>query len=532
MAGLRKGGGSGEVDNSPTGEEISESQEFILNKMEILKTKTARNLKRKEKKAARKENRERRKAKRSVLKKKIRKTRDKIHNNKIMTFLRKLLVRFLGVLALRQVLINILTKELPTVEKYIKLGLKQEFKNVVNCSLNAPIPDFLQYTGTGTNIKLSQIDFLSLFHVDPTSEAGLLIYYDATTGENSKGFDTFLYNTTLNPGIEYGWGHQTSRSGEDILMFTFYPTILGETDVINIKASEFYSDNKTLTALNNDYLDSLSLFPDETTLTSSIDGAFKPMSYNLHIPKIWLFKQAEIDIWLEKMSQVEEVIDIDDSFFEFSNDERVEMENLVNDQYNGVRRLENCTQFTTTMNMDVMNTIHDNILSATTSGSTYMDLTDTITNSLDVIAKDSSKDIPPKDKFKFEVEFFSALLDGLTHSMGNAFISPQLAVLFQLSNKVVYGETSPPYPTARVMLLENKVIYTASIKLLSTILAVFLVALIIKHIKKLINKNKEFQQAEALKAKAAQIISLVGLGLGQAQEMYELMRALASEFVE
>ena len=428
--------------------------------------------------------------------------------SKILKFLSEILVVLAGVSAIKKVVTNTLVTEIPVIENYLKTALKDTLKEYISCGVNTPIPDYLKYNGPGVNITLRNIDYVGLYHIKPTSENGNILYSDPNGGANSVNFDTFMYERVVNPGTEYGWG--ASTLGSDILAIKFLQTSSNGNNVVNIRASNDYSNYKTMTDLNNDFIDSLTLLPTAKMITDIMEATFSPISAKLNFPKDWFKKQEEINVLIQKLSEIEEKIEIDDSFFEFTNDEKFSINQIANDRSNGIRKLENCDEFTSEISIDTMTDINNAMLTATTS--TLVDLKETVTNSLTQLSEEVSRNVPDKDKFKFELEFFSVVFDGLFNAIGNTMLSPKIAMLLQLNNKIVYGETEPEFKSPSELISKNKVLYHKLITLVTTILSAILIKLVIKYIKKLIKENSAADAAEALKSRQDQLMSLVGGG--------------------
>ena len=451
-------------------------------------------------------------------------TRDKFTESPIFKFLKNLAVTLIGFLAFRSILIQMFNKELPKIERFLKMLLKDKLKEVISCDLDAPIPTYLRYNNQGVDIRMDHIDFNKLLLTDPTSEEGKMLYDDPLSGINSKGFDTFLHYVTKSPNQDWGWGHQIS--GQDIFIFNFKPTgSPAGNNVVNIRASSYYTNNKRLLDLNNDYIDSLRLFPAARMMSGTVDATFSPLTYSVHIPKAWLLQKEEVDLWLDKIGSAEEIIDIDDSFFEFTNDEMAYMNGVVEEKSNGVRKLASCDAYTEVISFETLTATTANMLSATTSGS-YVDLTDTIENTFNTISSEATGNAPEKDKFKFEMEFFSLMFDGLKSVMGTALVTPKVVTLLQVNNKIMYGENAPPYETIPDLIYKNKVIYNALMKLLVTIISAVIVSFIIKALQKLIQENKSLQQAEAIDARLGQLMSLVGTSIGGIKETAKMLSSI------
>ena len=191
-------------------------------------------------------------------------------------FLIDLVLSLTGFEELRDTLIDILTYASETIEVVIQDALKVQLKSLTSCGVDPTLPLWLQSTGDGIEIKVSKIDFFNVFKVDPTTQAGGLMYEDVTAGLGSTDFNTFLYYTIQDEGNSQSWN--------DILDFEFNQNASVPFNTLTIKANPDYNI-KTLTELNNDFIDSISLFPSTQLITKLIDGLFGSVSVDASVNK-------------------------------------------------------------------------------------------------------------------------------------------------------------------------------------------------------------------------------------------------------
>jgi hypothetical protein len=227
-------------------------------------------------------------------------------NNKqdSLNFLVDLLKSLVGYEKLNDGLTDLLTNELDNIEVSVKKTLKLNLKKYINCNSNPKIPDLLKHqnvipNSSGINIELKKIDLIDLMHIEPTSEVGHMFYDDTSSGLNSTDFNTFLYNL-IQDGNQQDWGNNSTNPILS-LKFTQNGTV---NNVVNIKASEFYSttiNNKTLTDLNNDYIDSIKLFPSDKVISNIIDSLFGPISSFLKKDIKTLTEEEEINSIIDKL---------------------------------------------------------------------------------------------------------------------------------------------------------------------------------------------------------------------------------------
>jgi len=445
----------------------------------------------------------------------------------IMKFVMELLTVLAGVGAIKDLLTKTITSKMPEIELFIKDFLKQTLKEQISCGVDTPIPTWL--INGDLELTLQYMDYTGLYHIDPMSDAGKVLYSDNTTGVNSTDFNTYVHGLTTSPNTFSGWGHNSDLFSNDILDIQFLPTGTNGQNQLNIKPSATYATSKTMTDLNNDYIDSLHLFPTPKIITDIMESIFSPISYSLNFPMNWFKKQEEINRMINKLVLAEKTTEIDDGFFTFTNEEKIAIDTEAYHRSEGTKQMVNCGKLASTLSLKRMTDINNAMATATTPTSTYQELKTTVDESFNSAASDvgQSMSIGDKDKFKFEMEFFSLMFDGLFLVMANILISPKIMMILQLNNKVIYGPTEPEYKTAREALLENKVLYDKLIDLLSTIITSIIIKAVIKELGVLSDIKSADDIAELLKNQSMQLLSLVGIpdlsNLGIIEELGDLL---------
>lgn len=420
-------------------------------------------------------------------------------------FVKDVLKILAGAKAIRAIIVTMLARDLPKIERFIKNACKCQLKEMINCGNDPEIPDYLKYTGAGINIKLRNTDYFGLFTIDPLSEEGKLLYQDSSAGLNSKDMHTFLYETIQNENLSQNWGEQTTQN--PIMNITYLGNTQDATNVINIKASEYYSEHKTLTDLNNDYIDSLTLLPTAQMFNQIIDSVLGVVSFKVKLPIGWLKKREEVDKVIEKLITEDEEIEIDDSFFSFSNQELWDINQAARLKSQGV------TYFTTCDNIEG-NVDLSTLTSATKimeTVSTKSDMEKTIDNTITMLTDEVSKNANEKEKFAIHVEFFDKIFKAIQMTMANAILSPKMALLFQINHKLVYGEQAPEFETPIDFISKNRVLFRAILGVIAVIVLTILMREVNKKLIELVNKNKVMEMAERATLYKAQIISLIGV---------------------
>ncbi len=427
----------------------------------------------------------------------------------LMRFVKEILIVLGGISALGILLNKTITTKLPEIEFYIKDFLKATLKEQLGCGIDTPIPQWL--IDGELDLTLAYMDYTGLYHINPTSDAGRVLYSDNTSGVNSTDFNTYVHGLTTTPSTPAGWGHNSDITTNDILDIKFEPITTNGQNQLNVRPSAVYASTKTMTDLNNDFIDSLHLFPTSKMVTDIMESIFNPLSYSLNFPRDWFKNKIEITRLINKMVLVEDTKEIDESFFSFTNEEKIEMETEAYHNSEGSRMMISCDKLAGTLSVKTMTDINDAMATATTTTATYQDLKTTVDTSFNTAAKDlgDRSTIGERGRLKFEMEFFSLMFDGLFDVMANILISPKIVLLLQINNKVYYGQSEPEYKTAKEVLYENKILYTKLIDLLTTIVTSIIIKEVIKRITGITNITSAADIAEMGNNKRKQLLSLV-----------------------
>jgi hypothetical protein len=441
-------------------------------------------------------------------------------------FLMDLIQSLIGYEDLKSNIVDMLTRKLPEIETEIKKRLKIEIKGFVSCGVNPSIPAFLKSTGSGVSIKLPNIDFFESMKIDPSSPFGFLAYSDTSSSLNSKDFNTFLYSNisqnkddfTPDGGISSPWG--ASMTGTDIIDLKFSPVGSTENNIIKINANANY-DNKTLTEFNNSFIDSISLFGDPNNIDGSkilntiIDNLFGTMSLQVGKTKKQLKKEAEINECLNCILNSDEGDVIDDSYFEFDNEQLKKIDIEVNNRKNGIRILETCGNLPAQIDIDTLIDVNKSLSAATITGTTdgtspqeaKVKAMDKAVNTLaEKQAEDSISINIPTVKLNFILE----LVKGFVKAILNIILSPRLMTLFVLNFKILYGIATQFDGPIDFMKKNKELIKTISKTVLDQLIKMLL-TLVLKHLNIKLAKKYADDTIEKGKNYVAQILSLIGV---------------------
>jgi len=410
-------------------------------------------------------------------------------------FLIELLVSLVGYDGIKTFITNTLTYELDKIDLLVKSVIKKELNSIVSCSVNPSIPEWFKSTGEGITINVKDIDFFDIMMIDPISNEGSLIYTDTSSGKNSTDFNTYLNYTIQDSNTISGWGN--SVINKDIIMIQFSTeSSTTKTNILNIKSSTEY-DNLTLPKLNNDFVDSMSLFGNPDSLNSPmvinnlLEDLFGSVTKTTNKSK----KQIENELKLKELIDCminNETSDISDSFFTFDNPTLSKIDSKVSDIKRGVRKLITCGNLEVSIDLEEALEAQNLILSSTTKSDEAKNISKVLDNLASSQADFTSNSF---DKPTIKINFFIEIINKLINIITTMIMSPKFISIIAINNKIIYG-SDPNYDNSVDFVKKNKNLVNNVIKslrdeILRKLLSEVMRELSIKLAKKSIGDNIE-----------------------------------------
>ena len=430
------------------------------------------------------------------------------NNGDTITFLTDLIKSLIGFQELQQVVSNTIVHSLSEIEKDIKIALKSELKSIVNCGTNPSLPNFLKSTGDGINLTVNQIDFTGLMLIDPNSDSGKLLYNDLKPNLiNSTDFNTFLYQTIQNDGVRESWGSATTKS--NIITFQYNSVDVAHivpNNTINIKADPSY-DNMSLTDLNNNYVDSLSLFNAQNVLTNVIDAIFGTVASVANKSIKQLENQAKINTIVNKISKSDSKDVINSNYFTFNNAENAANQAAAMARKNGTKAITTTSTIHTSVNFQSVVNMHNSLSTATTTAAKSSIVNSSLTQFGNDITKSA---INIADNQAIKLNFIQEIINNLISVMVNTILSPKIIALFVINFKIIYGPTAT-YTDAVDFLSKNKNLIQTIIKSIGGQIIKLLLNLALKEIEKLVSEAVIKRQIEKNSLSQSQLLSLFGV---------------------
>jgi hypothetical protein len=426
-----------------------------------------------------------------------------------LDFLLDLTKSLIGFEPLKEGLIDVLTHNLEDIELDVKKALKEALKSLVSCSINPSLPD--SFVQDGITLEIDRVDLLDKFKVNPNSGAGKLLYNDVNSGTNSTDFNTFLYEVIQDNGGTSSWGNQTL--GEDILNIRFTQnatTSNGNNNTLNIKPSSNYEDSK-LTDINNDYIDSIKLFETNKLINSVIESLFGSISLNTSKNKNTIENEIKIQEIIDRVINLDEEEIVDNSFFQFSNEELSNIESKAEMKRKGKRLITTCDNVESEISFESIKSLDselDEFNTQTVTPQLIERKTRIVRNALDSLAEESASNVDSRDRYNVKVNLIEEMLRNIMNSIVGVILSPKLIGILALNHLIVYGET---FKDIEEFMIKNKSLLTSVLRTIRDSVVSILLERVLKEIKTLVADNIIRTQVERVKYSQAQLSSLVGV---------------------
>lgn len=427
-------------------------------------------------------------------------------NTNSVDFLTDLIKSLIGFESLQKVIVDTLSSKLPLIEDDIKKALKSSLLSFISCDINPSIPDKFKHqninpSSIGLNLDLKKIDFLEIMLTDPSSNEGSLLYSDISSGINSVDFNTFLFNVTQTPNFEYDWGLSTGNNS--ILSLKFNP-IASPNNTLNVRASNFYSDpanNKKLTDLNNDYIDSIKFLEPEKIINGILDSIFGTTSTNKSDKQI--IKEAQIEAIINNIVNSGEDVIIDDSYFKFSNEEMISFEEKITNKRKKVNVISTNKDYESSISIEDIIQLNNSIINA----SSMFDVGQQLNNGINTLANLATNNIPDVDIPSVKLDFIESLIKQLTVAIINIVMSPKLVIIFALNYTIATGNS---FTDPIEFMSLSRDLFKRLIKQISDSIVKILLDEVLKQVTSLVEQHVVEVIKEKTKARRNQLLSLTG----------------------
>lgn len=416
------------------------------------------------------------------------------NNSNALDFLLDLIKSLIGFEQIKEELIRFLAYQSNSIEASIKLILKNLLKKYFSCSIDALIPsELIDGSGGGFNVGVRQVDFFGILKVDPQSVGGQLIY-----GNIQQDLNAFLWK--ILQGNIGTW--------KSLLKVEYLSSgvVDGEmkTDVFNVKIDSSWS-GRTVNDFINTFIDSIILFTLPSLVNKIFDIVFGTISSAFGKSPKNIEGEVDLEILVNKIVDLPDTI-IDDSYFEFNQDEIDYFNERVDERLNGRRILKDCNFVSSSIDFDdLVNTNNELENSAT-----LVDIQKTLDNRFSVLSNQATNGLSDNDKQYGQLNFFEQLFKGIIQALTNILFAPKIMFLFVSYFKIV--NNSIGFVDFRDFLNQNRQFIIEIVReVLLPILLEFLLKLVIKYVTQLAIQDQLERFLEVAKNQQLQLASLVGV---------------------
>jgi hypothetical protein len=423
----------------------------------------------------------------------------------VQDFLVDLLKSLVGYEEVRDTLVDILVYATSEAEIVVKEALKVELKGLVACGVDPSLPDW--FTTNGIEMQVKKVDFLNIFKIDPTTQAGSLIYNDVAAQYTSTDYNTYLYYTIQDADVPHIWSDP--NTGENILEATFGQNTYSKPNSVVFKPT---TNITNLTDLNNKFVDSLKLFASEDLIVNIIDSLFGTIAVqgNVNKSESELEMEGKLDTIISCIINADEDYVIDNAYFEFDNAQIQNIKENATNRRNGVRQLKTCGDVDISIPISYLLGMKSQLTALTETQ--LIQKREVIGLSINSMATETANQgtSDPVDQYSVELSFVGLMFGAIIKSIVSSILSPKVITVFLINYMVVYGQNST-YADPIDFLAKNKTLLENMVKRIRDMIIKALLDKILKYIMKLIAANAVEMLKEKANAQLAMLLSLVGV---------------------
>ncbi len=253
------------------------------------------------------------------------------NKNEAIPFMLDLLTQMKGSQGLSTLTGEVVTKFVRKAEPAMKATMLQQ-----STSFNSDKAlSTTSFGGSGYDINMKDLDLYSKLKVDPSSQAGSMLY-----GDNANSFDQAVYNAINAPGT-------------DILHNNIKINYNKNEDKVNIKPQ---NPAITIGAFFGLFIGGMTLLNEKEFTAKVIESIFGVFSINYKKSKKKHIEETKISKLIDKISN-------DDENLEFTEEEEAEMEKFAQEKYEGSRKVDvGCSILDSDITLDDVETlINDNL---------------------------------------------------------------------------------------------------------------------------------------------------------------------------
>jgi hypothetical protein len=286
-------------------------------------------------------------------------------------------------------------------------------------------------------------------------------------------------------------------------------------NTLTIKANASYN-TKTLTDLNNDFINSITLFSSPKILNKVIDAIYGSISSTVGKSINQLKKEADLNTVIDKMVNNVNVGPINDSDFNFSKAESYKNELDARNRKLGLTQLNVNKKIASSVPISALSTFNTEFASA---GSSVLEQRNVISKNLKNMASLSAINVPKTtDVPTVKLNFIQEIVSNLSKSMINIVLSPKVVFSFLINYKIVYGPQAE-FDDGIDFIKKNKNLMNNIMKSIAEEIIKVLMGIALKEIAELAKASFIKKQKEKATNKILQIQTLAGVQVDKARNL-------------
>lgn len=322
------------------------------------------------------------------------------------------------------IVIDILKESIPKIKSKLKLAVVEAIKSGIVCGSDFKIPQ----NPKPLEVEVDGLDFNGIL-TSKNNPIGDLMFSGDKNNDLNRMFKDLASKGVNGNGDSSNW----PSSGEPIVNIEYIqPTIQDKPKyIIKIDESRSGGDFNDLLV---DYINSVELFNTKTLMSNLVNGLFGLISTSNENSPNKISNKLKLDSSIDKILDVdlcENTVTIDDSFFDFTNEELLSIENESNNLSRGVNVIDlGCD----VVEMATPKKTIDYLLEMEGASPTRVEeLLDLTLNSLyDGVSEESGGDSTVvKNNFGFN------LIKSLPKTVLGLVLSPKVIALYQLTDLTV-----------------------------------------------------------------------------------------------
>lgn len=415
----------------------------------------------------------------------------------ITDFLIDLLKSLEDIKQIKEIIIDSIYRNSEDIEVKIKNTFKKSLNDIILCFSDPKVPNsyLMSSSGLGFETNINNIDFFKMLKNAPNTEAGKLLYFDSASGLNSKDFNVVLHQVTKQPNVWHNW--------KNILHIKF-----NNQQIISFKINNSYSGKK-LSKFFWDFIEALDLFDTKILLNNLVDGFSGTIQSVKRKNKDQIKTDLVIDKMIDNLLKIDELTDDNEAegYFSFTNEESVEIEDIVNSKSKGSFVIETAYESLESMiTPESLNGVNNEL-----DNNSPNEIDSIISNALNSLGTQSftnslvlnATDIPV-----VQLNFIESLVKNLSKMLSTTSISPKLVVPFLMANHMV-GNPTPETPDKFIK--DNLNIFKSITSSIKTLIVGLILDRCIKLLSEIVRRKMVSIMSERITNRSKQLRSLTGL---------------------